>query len=88
MIPTLLAMILISIPLSVLGVAQGITAAYVQEPYLMFKNGGDGDPYQGTQLVGLLGTMELDHQDQESCLVVSNAFASQILCVHYPCSRV
>ena len=57
MIPTLLAMILISIPLGVLVAAQGITATYEQEPYLMFKEGGDGDPYQPTELVGLLGTM-------------------------------
>lgn len=56
-LPILLVMILISMGLATLGATTDISATYVQEPYLMFKNGGDGDPYQNTQLVGLLGTM-------------------------------
>lgn len=53
--PVFLCIILI--PILSLGATSAITATYNQEPYLMFKKGGDGDPYQNTQLVGLLGTM-------------------------------
>ncbi len=57
--PILLALFLISIPLVSLGASTEMSAQYVQEPYLMFKRGGAGDPYQDTQLIGLLGTITI-----------------------------
>ena len=55
MIPILLAIIIIIIPLGVLGAVAGLTATYVQEPYLQFCAGTS--PYSSEHFIGLLGTM-------------------------------
>ena len=72
--PILLAMVLISIPISTVGATSDYTVTYTPESYIQFMKGSDtpgyvSPPNVANEFVGLLGTMVLTVNDPPATLI-------------------